>query len=73
VVDQVLSIFAGTNGGLDDFPVAAVNKFESEWLAFMRSRHGELRKRVAEAKDLSAEDTQELKTALGEFKKTFTP
>src|SRR2546425_7174447 len=35
VEQQVLSIWAGTNGYLDDVPVAAVRKFESEWLGFL--------------------------------------
>ena len=72
VVDQVLSIFAGTNGGLDDLPVSAVKKFETEWLAFMRSRHADLRAGIDEKKDLSDDDLKALKEALAEFKKTFT-
>ena len=40
VEEQVVSIFAGTKGYLDDVPVADVRRFESELLEFMRSRHG---------------------------------
>ena len=36
----MVSIFAGTKGYLDNLPVADVRRFESELLAFMRSRHG---------------------------------
>jgi len=40
VEEQVVSIFAGTKGYLDDVPVSDVRRFESELLDFMRSRHG---------------------------------
>jgi F-type H+/Na+-transporting ATPase subunit alpha len=42
VEEQVVSIFAGTKGYLDDVPVADVRRFELEMLAHMRSRHGAL-------------------------------
>jgi F-type H+-transporting ATPase subunit alpha len=73
VIDQVLSIFAGTTGGLDGIPVASVKKFEGEFLAHMRSAHGALRERIAAAKDLGDDDRAALSKALGEFKTTFTP
>jgi F-type H+-transporting ATPase subunit alpha len=40
VEEQVVSIFAGTKGYLDDIPVADVRRFESELLEYVRSRHG---------------------------------
>jgi F-type H+-transporting ATPase subunit alpha len=40
VEEQVVSIFAGTKGYLDDIPVADVRRFESELLEHVRSRHG---------------------------------
>jgi F-type H+-transporting ATPase subunit alpha len=40
VEEQVVSIFAGTKGYLDDIPVADVRRFESELLEFTRARHG---------------------------------
>ena len=40
VEEQVLSIFAGTKGYLDDIPVGSVRRFEAELIEFMRSRHG---------------------------------
>jgi len=42
VEEQVVSIFAGTKGYLDDVPVVDVRRFELEMLAHMRSRHGAL-------------------------------
>lgn len=42
VEEQVVSIFAGTKGFIDDVPVADVIRFEQELLEFMRSRHAGL-------------------------------
>jgi len=42
VEEQVVSIFAGTKGYLDDLPVGDVKRFESELLEHMRSVHGGL-------------------------------
>ncbi|MBL6635088.1 MAG: F0F1 ATP synthase subunit alpha [Ilumatobacteraceae bacterium] len=42
VEEQVVSIFAGTKGFIDDVPVADVIRFEQELLEFMRSRHSGL-------------------------------
>ena len=42
VEEQVVSIYAGTNGYLDDLPVADVRRFEAELIEHMRSSHGGL-------------------------------
>jgi F-type H+-transporting ATPase subunit alpha len=42
VEEQVVSIFAGTKGYLDDIDVSEVIRFERELLEFMRSRHGSM-------------------------------
>jgi F-type H+-transporting ATPase subunit alpha len=72
MVDQVLAIFAGTNGGLDPFPVAAVSKFEQEWLGYIKNRHADLRGRIEKTGDLNDDDRAQLKAALEEFKQSFT-
>ena len=46
VEEQVVSIFAGTKGYLDDVPVTDVRRFEAELLEFMRSRHAGLLQEV---------------------------
>jgi F-type H+-transporting ATPase subunit alpha len=40
VEEQVISIFAGTNGYLDDLPVTEVKRFEQELLEVFHTRHG---------------------------------
>jgi F-type H+-transporting ATPase subunit alpha len=42
VEEQVVSIFAGTRGYLDDLPVADVRRFERELLEFMRTRNASM-------------------------------
>ena len=42
VEEQVLVIYAGSNGWVDDVPVSEVRRFESEMLAFMRANHADL-------------------------------
>jgi F-type H+-transporting ATPase subunit alpha len=42
VEEQVVAIFAGTRGYIDDVPVADVKRFESELLEYFRTRHGGL-------------------------------
>ena len=51
VVDQILSIFAGTRGLLDDVPVNQVSKWEQAMLEFMRDRRSDVWKLVDERKD----------------------
>src|SRR5437868_5691139 len=36
--EQVVVIFAGTNGFIDDYPVAALTRYEKEMLSFLKSR-----------------------------------
>jgi len=71
VEDQVVLIFAGTFGYLDDVPVSDIPKFESEYLPFIRERYPEIPRRIRETKDLSQETQEALKKALGEFKANF--
>ena len=42
VEEQVLSIFAGTKGFVDDVPVGDVRRFEADLLEYFRSRHADL-------------------------------
>lgn len=69
VEEQVVSIYAGVNGWLDDIPTDRIKDFETEFLKFMRSSHPELLKGIKETKVLSDEDG--LKNAIQEFKAIF--
>ncbi|RVT94416.1 F0F1 ATP synthase subunit alpha [Sphingomonas crocodyli] len=69
--EQVASIFAGVNGYIDAFPVASVTRFEAAFLAELRSKHADILTAIRDSKDLSAESTAGLKSALEAFVKTF--
>ena len=65
---QVAIIFAGTNGYLDDIPLADVRRFETEFFTFLETRHGNVLSGIAEKKQLD----DQLKAALTEAVKEFT-
>jgi F-type H+-transporting ATPase subunit alpha len=67
VEEQVVSIFAGTNGYLDDIPVDDVRRFENELLESMRSRHASM---LADLRSGAVPD--ELGDAVQAFKDQFT-
>jgi F-type H+-transporting ATPase subunit alpha len=71
VEDQVLSIFAGTNGFLDDLPVDAVRRFETELLAYIHESYPEIPVGITQTKALSDDAITTLKKAINEFKRDF--
>ena len=71
VEEQVVVIFAGVRGHIDDVAVEDVGRFESELRAFMRARHPEVLEQIALSGTLSNE--VELEAAIGEFKRGFSP
>src|SRR5205823_776478 len=73
VEDQVISIWTGANGYLDDVPVEDARRFEKELLEFMRTRRPEVGKKIVEGGALSDEVVDELKSALEEFQEAFRP
>jgi len=72
VEQQILVIFAGTNGYVDDVPVNAVKKFEAELLKFAASKHGDLLKDIVAKKQLDDDLKGRMKAAIEEFKKSFS-
>ncbi|MBE3597017.1 MAG: F0F1 ATP synthase subunit alpha [Hydrogenibacillus sp.] len=71
VEHQVISLFAGTRGFLDDLPVADVRRFERELIVYFESEHKALLDEIRETKKLPDED--KLKAAIETFKKGFQP
>ncbi|HXQ61204.1 MAG TPA: F0F1 ATP synthase subunit alpha [Acidimicrobiales bacterium] len=69
VEEQVLVIYAGSNGWVDDVAVSEVRRFESEMLAFLRTSHPELLEGIRTTG--AAPDEAQLKKALQEFKDGF--
>ena len=71
VEQQVVSIWAGANGYLDDVAVAAVRKFEIEWLAYVAKQYAEVPHNIRTAKLISPEDEKRLHEACKAFKAQF--
>lgn len=71
VEKQVVSIYAGTKGYLDDIPVERVREFEERFLEFVENNYSDVLEKIREAKDLTEEVESRLVEAITEFKKTF--
>ena len=71
VVDQIMIIYAGNTGGLDNVPVSKVREFEVEFLKYMRDVKGAIRTEILEKKELSADLKTKLSAAIVDFKKGF--
>ncbi len=69
--EQVMIIYAVTNGHLDDIDVARIRSFERGFLDFMRARHPEVGQAIRTDKDMKDETAQALVSAIQEFKRTF--
>jgi len=72
VEQQILVIFAGTNGYVDDVPVNAVKRFEQELLRFVTSKYQSLLDDIKNKKQLDEDLKTRIKSAIEEFKKSFT-
>jgi len=71
VVQQIISIFAGVRGLVDDIPVADIQKFESGLLNFIDDKHQSLIEKIDAAKKLDDDSEAQLKAAIEEFKGLF--
>ena len=71
VENQVVSIFTGTNGYLDDVPLEHVQRFERELLESMALRQAPLLAEIAEKKDLTEEIQKQLHAIAKEFSASF--
>ncbi|MFC4011780.1 F0F1 ATP synthase subunit alpha [Nonomuraea purpurea] len=72
VEKQVVSVWAGTTGELDEVPTEDIRRFESEFLDFLQASHKGVFDSIRETNDLSDDAVTTLKDAITEFKKGFT-
>jgi F-type H+/Na+-transporting ATPase subunit alpha len=72
VAKQVVSIYAGTSGALDNVPVSEVRRFEREFLQFVEISHPSILKDIAEKKALDDAIKMDIKHALDAFKDRFS-
>jgi len=69
---QVVSLWAGTNGYLDDVPLADVIRFEREFLDYIQRERSGIYDSIRETRDLSGDTASGLKEAIEDFRKGFT-
>ncbi len=71
VVDQVISIYAGNEGFLDEVPTRDVSQYEVELHKFMRDEKSEVWALLDKEKKMTDEVVRQLKAALNEFKARY--
>ncbi|NQW30771.1 MAG: F0F1 ATP synthase subunit alpha [Ignavibacteria bacterium] len=71
VEDQVISIYAATNGYMDELPLDDVRRYESELIEFIRSGHSDIVSDLAEKKALTDDLNQKLKSVVSSFTERF--
>jgi F-type H+/Na+-transporting ATPase subunit alpha len=71
VEDQVVSIWAGTGGYLDDVPLEDVRRFETDFLDYLRRQHAGILQAIKETLDLPEETVTALKDAIEDFRQNF--
>ncbi len=71
VEEQVVVLFAGTQGYLDPLPVEKVGEFEQGLLTYMREKHPEILETIRIEKELTDETTAKLREAVEAFAKAF--
>jgi F-type H+-transporting ATPase subunit alpha len=69
--EQVVAIFAGIQGLLDDIPPSQVPRFQEELREYLRTEGG-IYQAIRESGDLSEELQEKTRKAIEEFKKTFS-
>jgi F-type H+-transporting ATPase subunit alpha len=70
VGDQVLIIYAGVNGFVDDIPVSKLREFEQDLLSYISEKHAGIKSDLVSRKKIDAEFGEQLKQIITEFKKT---
>jgi F-type H+-transporting ATPase subunit alpha len=71
VEQQIMTIYAVTNGHMDDVPVNRVRAWEHAFHEFMSTRHPEVGETIRKTRSLDDETTKKLVAAIGSFKQTF--
>lgn len=71
--NQVITLFAGTNGYCDSVDVDRVKEWETAMLRFMEINHSEIGKDIREKKLIAKDTEQSLRDALIQFNQTWQP
>ena len=71
VEQQIMIIYAVTNGHLDDIPVERIREFEAGFHEYMAAQHPEVGEAIRRDKEMSEEVERTLVKAIGAYKETF--
>jgi F-type H+-transporting ATPase subunit alpha len=71
VEQQVVIIYAGTNGFVDELPIPALKKYEQELFSFIASKHADVFADILKKRELDGDLRAKLNQVLGEFKGVF--
>src|SRR5262249_21354656 len=72
VEEQVVSIYAGTRGHLDNVPVDDIRRFETELLDYLRHHDGGVLADLRDQRKLTDDVEQRMIAAINKFKEGFT-
>jgi F-type H+/Na+-transporting ATPase subunit alpha len=71
VAKQVVSIWAGTTGRLDDVPIEDIRRFEAEFQDYVSRDHSDLLDSIGSTGQITDDDTAALENAVNTFKQQF--
>jgi F-type H+-transporting ATPase subunit alpha len=71
VEKQVVLMYAGANGYIDNYPESALKKYEQEMLSYVENNHSDILSDIKEKKQLDSQIEDKLTTALNNFKDQF--
>jgi F-type H+-transporting ATPase subunit alpha len=71
VEEQIVAIYAVTNGFLDDLEVVSVREWERQFIDWLRSSRPAVLEAIREKKELSDQVVTDLKAAIDAFKPMF--
>ena len=69
---EVVSVWAGTTGRLDDVPVEDIRRFDAEFLDYVERNKAEILDAIRSTSDLSDDTVSVLETTIDEFKRQFS-
>ena len=70
-LSQEVMILYAVDGYMDDIPVGDCQAFESQFLRYMETARPEVGRDIDDTGDLTSDNEEKLKAAIGEFKSTF--
>ncbi|MCO8124809.1 F0F1 ATP synthase subunit alpha [Stieleria sp. TO1_6] len=73
VAEQVVSLYAGTNGHLDDVEIKSVQQWEKDFLQFINDKHSSLLDTLTEKGELSDDVVATIESAIKDFKAGYKP